>query len=104
MKLQTLLLGLALAVSGAAFAHEGGGGDRDVTVIRNPQDHTVTRIVRREHRRDFDRDFDRDRAVRHVVILHPHHRHHRVVRKVVLVHPAHPGRTVVHRTVIVHRG
>jgi hypothetical protein len=100
MTLKTLVLAATLALAGSAFAHEGAGGDRDVTVIRNPQDHTVTRIVRREHRRDFDRD----RAVRHVVILHPHHRHHRVVRKVVLVHPAHPGRTVVHRTVIVHRG
>jgi hypothetical protein len=98
MKLQTIVLGLALAVSGAAFAQEG---HRDVTVVRHG-DGNVTRIVRRD-----GRDFDRDQ-MRRVIVNPGHHygwygNHH--YRRVVILHPAHHHRYVVRRTTVIrHAG
>lgn len=93
MKLQTLALGLALAVAGSAFA-----ATHETTVTKVTPHGTVTKHVVRTNDRD---DMYRHRHVRKVVVVNPHHRHH--VKKVVIVHPAHHGHYAVNRTVVVHR-
>ena len=93
MKLQTLALGLALAVAGSAFA-----ATHETTVTKVTPHGTVTKHIVR-HDRD---DMARHRNVRKVVIVNPHHhRHH--AKKVVIVRPAHHGHYAVNRTVIVQR-
>jgi hypothetical protein len=92
MKLQTLALGLALAMAGSAFA----ATTRDITVTRDTPHGTVTKHIVKTH----DDDRLRERHVRRVVVMHPQHRHH--VKKVVILHPAHHGRHEVNRTVVIH--
>lgn len=94
MKLQTLFLSLALAVSGAAFA-------RDVTVIRHG-DGDVTKVVRRDDG-SIKRVVRRDGEMRRVIVNPGHHygwyRNH---RRVVILHPAHRHHPYMSkRTVIV---
>jgi hypothetical protein len=95
MKLQTIVLGLALAVSGTAFA-------RNVTVVRHNPDGSVTRIVRHVS------DGDHVRIRRDVYVNPGHHygwygNHH--YRRVVILHPAHHHRYVVRRTTVIrHAG
>ena len=97
MKLQTLALGLALAVAGSAFA-----ATHETTVVRETPNGTVTRhIVRTNERQDIHHRHHRHH-MRHVVVVH--HPNHRYDKKVVVVHPAHHGRDEVNRTVVVHRG
>lgn len=93
MKLQTLALGLALAVAGSAFAAQ----TRDITITRNTPNGTVTKHIVKTN----DREHFRHHQMRRVVIVHPQHRHH--VKKVVIYHPAHHYRHVVNRTVVIHR-
>lgn len=96
MKLQTLLIGLALAAAGSAFA--GASHTRDVTVTRDTPNGTVTKhIVRTQRSEDFERGH---RHMQRVVVVNPHHRHH--AKKVVIVHPAEHGRFVSNRTVVIH--
>jgi hypothetical protein len=95
MKLQNLVLGLALAVAGSAFA----ATTHETTVTRVTPHGTVTRhVVRTSERQDL-RHGQRNH-VKKVVVIHPSHRQ---VRKVVIVHPAQHGRHVANRTVVVHR-
>lgn len=92
MKMQNLVLGLALAVAGSAFA----ASTHETTVTRVTPHGTVTRhIVRTTQRQDMHRH-----PMKKVVVVHPNHRH---AKKVVIVHPAQHGRHVAHRTVVVHR-
>ena len=94
MKLQTLALGLALAMAGSAFAAQ----TRDITITRNTPNGTVTKhIVKTNDRERFEH-----RHMRRVVVVHP--QHHRHVKKVVIYHPAYHGRHVANRTVVIHRG
>ncbi|MEJ8837163.1 hypothetical protein [Ramlibacter sp. AN1133] len=93
MKLQTLALGLALAMAGSAFAATTG----DITVTRDTPHGTVTRHIVKTN----DDARHRDRHMKRVVVVHPQHRHH--VRKVVVYHPARHGRHEVNRTVVIHK-
>ena len=91
MKLQTLALGLALAMAGSAFA----ASTRDITVTRNTPNGTVTKhIVKTSNNDRF-----RTHHMRRVVVMHPQHRH---VKKVVIYHPARHGHHEVNRTVVIH--
>jgi hypothetical protein len=92
MKLQTLALGLALAMAGSAFA----ATTRDITVTRDTPHGTVTKHIVKTN----DDARMHNRHVRRVVVVHPQHRH---VKKVVILHPAHHGRHEVNRTVVIHR-
>jgi hypothetical protein len=98
MKLQALFLGLALAVSGAAFA-------RDVTVVRHG-DGDVTKVVRRDDG-SVKRVVRRHGDVRRVIVNPGHHHGWNHARRVVIVHPAHHRHHhyVTRRTVVVrHNG
>ena len=95
MKLQSLALGLALAMAGSAFA---ATVTHERTVVRETPDGTVTRHVVRTNDRD---EYRAPHQYRKVVVVHP--QHHRHVKKVVIVHPAHHGRYAENRTVVVHR-
>ena len=105
MKLQTIAVGLALAVAGSAFA-----ATHETTVTRVTPHGTVTKHIVRTNDRD---GMGRHRQVKKVVVVHPQHRYnHRVVvmhpqyrpaRKVVIVHPAHHGHYAQNRTVVIHR-
>ena len=72
MKLQTLALGLTLAVAGSAFA-----ATHETDVTRVTPNGTVTKHI----------------------VRHPAYHH---VHRVVIVHPAHHGHYAVNRTVVVH--
>ena len=93
MKLQTLALGLALAVAGTASMAAS-----ETTVTKVTPHGTVTKHIVRSNEHDMYRHHN----VRKVVVMHPqHYRHH--VKKVVIVRPAHHhGHYAVNRTVIVH--
>lgn len=94
MKLQTLALGLALAVAGSAFA----ATTHETTVTRVGPNGTVTRHIVRTNNHER---VVHHRYVRRVVVVNPpHYRHHE--RHVVVVHPAHHGHYAVNRTVVVH--
>lgn len=94
MKVQSLVLGLALAVAGSAFATTV---TQERTVTRSTPHGTMTRHVVRTRDEPVVRH-----ATRHVLVVNNHaHRHH--VKKVVIIHPAHHGRHLVNRTVVVHR-
>ena len=95
MKLQSLALGLALAMAGSAFATTV---THEKTVTRVTPNGTVTRHVVRTDDHD---GYRAPHPYRKVVVVHPQHRHH--VKKVVIVHPAHHGRYAENRTVVVHR-
>ena len=92
-KLQTLAIGLALAMAGSAFA----ATTRDITVTRDTPNGTVTRHIVRSNE-----DYGYRHHMRRVVVVHPAHRHH--MKKVVIIHPAHHGRHLANRTVVIHRG
>jgi hypothetical protein len=104
MKLQTIALGLTLAVAGSAFA-----ATHETTVTRVTPNGTVTKHIVRNDRDDMYQH----RHVKKVVIVHPQrHYNHRVVvmhpqyrpaKKVVIVHPAHHGHYAQNRTVVIHR-
>lgn len=86
MKLQSIALGLALAMAGSAFA-----ATVERTVTHVTPNGTVTRhVVTTRHQ-----------PMRHVVVREVH-RHPRHVNRVVVVHPRH-GNVAVNRTVVVHR-
>lgn len=93
MKLQTLALGLALAMAGSAFAAQ----TRDITVTRGTPHGTVTKHIVKTS----GNDRLREHHLRRVVVVHPQHRHH--MKKVVISHPAHYGRHEASRKVVVHR-
>jgi hypothetical protein len=92
-KLQTLAVGLALALAGSAFAAQ----TRDITITRHTPHGTVTKHIVRTSDNDHFRHH-----YRRVVVLHPQHRHH--MKKVVIYHPAHHVHHVASRTVVIHRG
>ena len=92
MKLQTLALGVALAMAGSAFA----ATTRDITVTKDTPHGTVTKHIVKTR----DDDNLRHHTMKRVVVLHPQHRHH--VKKVVIYHPSHHGRHEVNRTVVIH--
>jgi hypothetical protein len=92
MKLQTLALGLALAMAGSAFA----ATTRDITVTRDTPHGTVTKHIVKTN----DDARHRNHAMKHVVVVQPQHRHH--AKKVVIYHPARHGRHEVNRTVVIH--
>ncbi|MDB5957950.1 hypothetical protein [Ramlibacter sp.] len=88
MKLQSIALGLALAMAGSAFA---ATVTQERTVTRVTPRGTVTRhIVSTAHR-----------PVNRVVVVNHHRPYHRVNR-VVVVHPAH-HHYAANRTVVIHR-
>jgi hypothetical protein len=93
MKLQTLALGLALAVAGSAFA---ATVTHETTVTRDTPNGTVTRHIVRTNDTMYRHGYQR----RVVVVSPPHYHHH--YRHVVVVRPAHHGHYAVNRTVIVH--
>jgi len=106
MKLQTIAVGLALAVAGSAFA-----ATHETTVTRVTPHGTVTKhIVRTNDRQDV---YNHRHHVKKVVVVHPQHRNmhrvvvvhpqHRPAKKVVIVHPANHGSYAQNRTVVVHR-
>jgi hypothetical protein len=92
MKLQTLALGLALAMAGSAFA----ATTRDITVTRDTPNGTVTKHIVKTNADARPRHH----AMKRVVIVQPQHRHH--AKKVVIYHPARHGRHEVNRTVVIH--
>ena len=103
MKLQSIALGLTLAIAGSAFA----ATTHETTVTRVTPHGTVTKhVVRTNEHRVY-------RHVNRVVVTHPQHRNmhrvvvvhpqHRPARKVVIVHPSNRGHYAQSRTVIVHR-
>jgi len=92
MKLQSLAIGLALAVAGSAFA-----ATHETTVTKVTPHGTVTKHIVRTNDREMHRHHVRH--VRKVVIVHPR----RHVKHVVIVHPAHHGHYAVNRTVVIHR-
>jgi hypothetical protein len=93
MKLQTLALGLALAMAGSAFA----ATTRDITVTRDTPHGTVTKHIVKTN----DDARHRNQHLRRVAILHPQHHHHHA-KKVVIYHPARHGRHEDNRTVVIH--
>ena len=94
--MQSLALGLALAVAGSAFAATA----HETTVTRVTPHGTVTKhIVRTNERQDL-RYGHRSHVRKVVVMKHPTHRYN---RHVVVVHPATHGSTVANRTVVIHR-
>jgi len=95
MKLQTLALGLALAVAGSAFA---ATVTHETTVTRVGPNGTTTRHVVRTNAHP---PMYRHGYAHRVVVVNPPRHHH--YRKVVIVHPAHHGHYAVNRTVVVHR-
>lgn len=95
MKLQSLALGLALALAGSAFA-----ATHETTVTRETPTGTVTKHIVRTDDRPMTMHHHRHHMRKVVVVQHPAHRHH--AKKVVVLHPATHGRDVVNRTVVVH--